>query len=247
MTPDALKRYARHLVLKEIGGPGQQALLSSSAVIVGAGGLGGPAGLYLAAAGVGQITLIDDDKIEASNLQRQVQFVHTDIGMPKARVMADTLDELNPDIKVKFENVRLDADNARELLSKHDIIIDGTDSFETRFVINRVSRELGIPLVSGAIGRFDGQVALYNSGNEQPCYQCLVPAIPPQAETCSEVGVVGALAGVIGSMMALETVKQITGAGKTLAGRLWILDGLSAESRTVQLAKDPNCPICSER
>jgi len=151
MTPEDLKRYARHLVLKEIGGPGQQALLAAKIVIVGAGGLGGPAGLYLAAAGCGQITLIDDDVVDASNLQRQVQFVHTDIGMDKAIVMADTLRDLNPDLKIIAKSTRLTEENANELLSGHDIILDGTDSFETRFVVNSAAMSLGIPLVSGAL------------------------------------------------------------------------------------------------
>jgi len=244
MTPDALKRYARHLVLKEIGGPGQQALISSKVVIVGAGGLGGPVGLYLAAAGVGHITIIDDDVVDPSNLQRQVQFVHTDIGMEKAIVMADTLDDLNPDVVAKGKTVRLTEDNATSLLSDHDIIIDGTDSFETRYVINSACLALNIPLVSGALGRFDGQVAIFPSDRSGPCYRCLVPEIPPNAETCSEVGVVGALAGVVGSLMALETIKLITGAGEPLTGKLWIYDGLKAQSRTVKLQKDPACKAC---
>lgn len=244
MTPENLKRYARHLVLKEIGGPGQQALLSASAVIIGAGGLGGPAGLYLAAAGFGRITIIDDDVVELSNLQRQVQFVHSDIGGPKAQVMGDTLRDLNPELNIQFKNERLNHDNAKALIEGHDIILDGTDSFETRFIVNKVSQQLGIPLVSGAIGRFDGQVGVFNSDPDGPCYQCLVPHAPPQAATCSEVGVVGALAGVIGSMMALEAIKHVAGAGETLAGRLWVFDGLQAESRTVRLVKDPACPIC---
>ncbi len=244
MTPHDIKRYARHIVLKEIGGPGQQALLSAKVAIIGAGGLGGPAGLYLAAAGCGQITLIDDDIVDASNLQRQVQFVHTDVGMDKSIVMADTLKDLNPDIKVIPKSERLDAQNASSLLSGHDIILDGTDSFETRFIINEAVLRLKLPLVSGALGRFDGQVAVFDAGLETPCYRCLVPETPPGAETCAEVGVVGALAGVVGSMMALETIKLITGAGETLTGRLWIFDGLRAESRTVALSKDPLCPAC---
>ncbi len=245
MTPDALKRYARHLVLKEIGGPGQQALIESKVVIIGAGGLGGPVGLYLAAAGVGQITIIDDDVIEASNLQRQVQFVHTDIGMEKAVVMADTLDDLNPDVKAVGKRERLTSRNARSLISGHDIVIDGTDSFETRFNVNRACLAEQLALVSGALGRFNGQVSIFSSDGNGPCYQCLVPDIPPDAATCEQVGVVGALAGVVGSMMALETIKLITGAGEPLTGRLWIYDGLKADSRTVKLTKDPNCPACS--
>ncbi len=244
MTPDSIERYARHLVLKEIGGPGQQALLAAKVAIVGAGGLGGPAGLYLAAAGVGEVTLIDDDVVEASNLQRQVQFVHTDIGMPKAVVMGDTLKDLNPDITVHNYVTRLTDDNAQELLKGQDVILDGVDSFETRFAINRAALALETPLISGALGRFDGQVAGFPGDRNGACYRCFVPQIPPDAETCSEVGVVGALAGVIGSIMALEVIKLITGAGQSLCGRLYLYDGLSGEGRTVSLPRDPNCPEC---
>lgn len=245
MNSASIERYARHLVLKEIGGPGQQALLSAKAVIIGAGGLGGPAGLYLAAAGVGQITIIDDDIIEASNLQRQVQFTHSDIGMGKAVVMADTLDDLNPDIKAIASPHRLTAGNAKTLLSGHDIVIDGVDSFETRYAINAACLALRTPLVSGALGRFNGQVSAFKSDGVGPCYRCLVPDIPPDAETCAAIGVVGALAGIVGSVMALEVIKIITGAGDPLFGRLWLYDGLAADSRTIGLPRDPACPACS--
>lgn len=244
MGPDAIERYARHLVLKEIGGPGQQALLGSRVAIVGAGGLGGPAGLYLAAAGVGHITLIDDDRVDASNLQRQVQFVHTDVGMGKALVMADTLRDLNPDVHMTQQDLRLTETNATQILENHDVILDGTDSFETRFHINAAALALGIPLVSGAIGRWNGQVSVFASDGRSPCYRCLVPDVPPDAETCSAVGVVGALAGFVGSMMALETIKLLTKAGDPLVGKLWLCDGLKSESRTITLQKDPQCPAC---
>lgn len=245
MNPDAINRYARHLVLKEIGGPGQQALLQSRVVIVGAGGLGGPAGLYLAAAGVGHITIIDDDKVDASNLQRQVQFISSDIGMDKATIMADTLDDLNPDVTTRGIVQRLNADNAHALLQGADIVIDGVDDFKARFITNDACLRLGLPLVSGALGRFKGQVSVFNTDADAPCYRCLVPDIPPDSETCAAVGVVGALAGVIGSVMALEVIKLITGAGDSLAGRLWLYDGLAAESRTITLPKDAACPACS--
>lgn len=245
MTPDYVNRYARHLVLKEIGGAGQQALLAAKVAIVGAGGLGGPAGLYLAAAGVGHITIIDDDVVEASNLQRQVQFVTTDIGMEKSSVMADTLDDLNPDVQAKGYVGRLNKRNAADLLKGHDIILDGVDDFDTRFAINDAALSLGIPLVSGALGRFEGQVSAFLSDKKSPCYRCFVPQVPPNAETCSQVGVIGALAGVIGSMMALEVIKIITGAGDPLIGKIWLFDGLKAEARTVALPQDPNCPACS--
>jgi len=245
VTPDSIERYARHLVLKEIGGPGQQALLAAKVCIIGAGGLGGPAGLYLAAAGAGHITLIDNDEVDPTNLQRQVQFIHTDVGMPKATIMADTLRDLNPDIKVKAEQVFLNEGNAETLLKGHDLVLDGTDTFETRFLINETCLRLNIPLVSGALGRFDGQVSAFANDGSGPCYRCLVTDIPPDAETCAQVGVVGALAGVIGSVMALETIKLITGAGETFCGKVWIFNGLKAESRTVTLPKDPNCLACS--
>jgi len=245
MTPDSIKRYARHLVLKEIGGPGQQALLEARVAIIGAGGLGGPVGLYLAAAGVGHITIIDDDIVDVSNLQRQVQFVTTDIGMEKAVVMTDTLADLNPDISTKNHVIRLTPDNAQSLLKGHDLIIDGVDDFATRFAINDAALALKTPLVSGALGRFNGQVSAHFSNGDGPCYRCLVPEIPPNAETCSEVGVVGALTGIIGSVMAMEVIKLITKAGNPLCGKLWLYDGLKAEARTITLPKDPQCAACA--
>ena len=245
MKPESIKRYARHLVLKEIGGPGQQALLGSRVAIIGAGGLGGPVGLYLAAAGVGHITIIDDDKVDVSNLQRQVQFVTGDIGTEKAIGLASTLTNLNPDITAKGITTRLTPNNAQSLLDGHDLIIDGVDDFTSRFTINETALSLKIPLVSGALGRFQGQVSAHYSNGEGPCYRCLVPDIPPDAETCSEVGVVGALAGIIGSVMALEVIKLITKAGDPLCGKLWLYDGLKAEARTVILPKDPQCTACA--
>jgi molybdopterin/thiamine biosynthesis adenylyltransferase len=244
MRPEQIERYARHLVLKEIGGPGQAALLDAKVAIVGAGGLGGPAGLYLAAAGVGHITIIDDDVVEPSNLQRQIQFVHMDRGMSKAVVMADTLIELNPDTSPTPIQKRLTSGNAVNLLKGHDVVLDGVDDFQSRYDMNAACLSLGIPLISGALGRFNGQVSLFPSDGTGPCYRCFVPDIPPNAETCAQVGVVGALAGIIGSMMALETVKYITGAGETLSGKLWIYDGLSCDSRTLTLSKDPDCAAC---
>lgn len=246
MNPDQLSRYARHLVLKEIGGPGQAALLGARVVIVGAGGLGGPAGLYLAAAGVGHITVIDDDNVEASNLQRQVQFMQSDIGRGKARAMAKRLQELNPDTQTQIHETRLTNMNAPSLIAGADIVLDGTDSFQTRFAVNAAALAHNIPLVSGALGRFEGQLSSFKNDADvgTPCYCCLVPDIPPDAPTCAAVGVVGALAGMIGSMMALEAIKIITGAGEPLYGRLFLYDGLSMQARTVNLPKDPQCFAC---
>ena len=244
MKPESVTRYARHLVLKEIGGPGQQALLAARVVIIGAGGLGGPAGLYLAAAGVGHITLIDDDAVELSNLQRQIQFGVKDIGQPKAASMAQSLGAINPEVTLTAHPVRLTAKNARELLRGHDVILDGVDDFASRFVINDAALALKIPLVSGALGRFNGQVSAFRNDGQSACYRCLVPEIPPDAQTCSQVGVIGALAGLIGSAMALETVKLITGAGEDLYGKLWLYDGLKSEARTIKLPRDTQCPAC---
>ena len=246
MRPNEIERYARHLVLKEIGGPGQQALLKSRVLVIGAGGLGGPAGLYLAAAGIGYLEVLDDDAVDLSNLQRQIQFSETDIGKDKSSAMARRLKDINPDISISFKNQRLNEKNAQDLIKSFDVVLDGTDNFETRFLVNQASFATQTPLISGAIGRFDGQVSIFNTNDQSPCYQCLVPAIPPQAQTCSEVGVVGALAGIIGSMMALETIKHITGTGNTLNGRVWLFDGMRGESRTISLPKDPACPVCAQ-
>ncbi len=244
LTPDQIDRYARHLTLREVGGSGQNALLAARVALVGAGGLGGPAGLYLAAAGVGQITLIDDDVVEASNLQRQIQFTPDDLDAGKAQVMGDHLEKLNADCKVTPIAKRLTMENAAELLGGHDVILDGTDSFKTRFAINAVSRSLGIPLVSGALGRFDMQLGVFNVSETSPCYRCFVADAPVDEENCATHGVLGAIAGMGGSMMAMEAIKLITGAGDALDGRLYMFDALRADGRTIRLARDPNCACC---
>ena len=244
LSPSQISRYARHLTLKEIGGPGQNALLAANVAIIGAGGLGGPAGLYLAAAGVGRVTLIDDDDVETSNLQRQVQFNPSDVGLGKAQIMGDTLEDLNPDCVVMRRNIRLTDNNAAELLSGHDVVLDGTDSFAARFAINAASRALGIPLVSGALGRFDLQLGVFNAGEESPCYRCFVHDAPEMEQDCATHGVLGAMAGMGGSMMAMEAIKLITGAGDVLDGRLYVFDALRAEGRTIRLSRDTGCPVC---
>ena len=248
-----VERYARHLVLREIGGPGQQKLKAAKVLLVGMGGLGAPAGLYLAAAGVGRIGLLDPDEVSLSNLQRQVLYGVDDLGRGKAQSAGLRLSHLNPEIELEPIPERLDAANAAALVRPWDLVLDGTDDFATRFAVNAACVAEGKPLVSGAIGRWSGQVGVFGAGTTRgrpvaerlPCYQCLVPEIPPDAETCSVVGVVGALAGVIGSMMALEAIKLITGAGEPLSGRLLIYDGLAGESRTVRVGADPECPICA--
>jgi molybdopterin/thiamine biosynthesis adenylyltransferase len=251
-SADERERYARHILLKEIGGAGQQRLKAAHAAIVGVGGLGAPAALYLAAAGVGRLTLIDDDSVALSNLQRQVLFATRDIGAPKAAVGAATLHALNPHVEIEARRTRLDESNAGALLAGADVVLDGTDDYATRFAVNLACHAGGVPLVSGAVGRWDGQLAVFASGTTRgaplaerlPCYRCFVPETPPDAEHCAEAGVVGALTGVIGAAMALEAIKLIARAGKPLTGRILLFDGLAGEAHTVRLAPDPDCPVC---
>ena len=243
-SDEEVERYARHLVLREIGGPGQQALKAARVLIVGAGGLGAPAALYLAAAGVGELAMVDADTVALSNLQRQVLYGAADEGRVKVEAAVERLAALNANVRVTPLPQMLTEANARELVRGFDLVLDGVDDFATRFAVNAACVAEGVTLVSGAIGRWTGQVGVFAG---QPCYQCLVPEIPPDAETCAVVGVVGALAGVIGSMMALEAVKLISGAGQPLTGRLLICDALAAETHTVRIGADPACPICGHR
>jgi len=236
-----VERYARHLVLREVGGPGQQKLKAARVLLVGMGGLGAPAALYLATAGVGTLGLADADTVSLSNLQRQVLYQTADVGRLKVEVAAERLAAINPHVAVETHPVWLDGANAGDLVSRYDLILDGTDDFSTRFAVSDACVAHGKTLVSGALGRWTGQVGVFQG---KPCYRCLVPEVPPDADTCALVGVVGALAGVIGSMMALEAVKLLTGAGQSLAGRLLIHDALSSETRTVRIGTDPACPAC---
>jgi molybdopterin-synthase adenylyltransferase len=240
-SDEEVERYARHLVLREVGGPGQQKLKAAQILIVGAGGLGAPAALYLAAAGVGTLVLVDPDRVDRSNLQRQVLYCEGDIDRLKTDAAIDRLVGINPDIAVEGLSLAVTAENAEQIVTGFDLVLDGTDDFATRFAVNAACVACNIPLVSGAIGRWTGQVGVFG---RTPCYRCLVPEVPPDAETCSAVGVVGALAGVIGSMMALEAIKLITGAGDVLTGRLLIYDALSAQTRTVKIGADPDCSVC---
>ena len=242
-TDEEIERYARHLVLREVGGPGQQKLKAATVLIVGAGGLGAPAALYLAAAGVGSIRIVDPDVVDLSNLQRQIIYAGADRGRSKVDASAERLLGLNPNVAVVALNQAFDDTTADALLGGVDLVLDGTDNFAVRFSVNAACVRHGVPLVSGAIGRWTGQVGVFG---RKPCYRCLVPEIPPDAETCAAFGVIGALAGVIGSMMALEAIKLITGAGETLSGRLLIYDALAAETRTVRVAGDPDCPVCGQ-
>ncbi|MNU53200.1 Molybdopterin-synthase adenylyltransferase [compost metagenome] len=240
-SDEEVDRYARQLVLSEIGGPGQQALKRARVLIVGLGGVGAPAALYLAAAGVGTLGLIDADAVALSNLQRQIIFTSADAERPKVEAGAAHLAALNPHVAVEPFIERLTPDNARARIEGFDVALDGTDDFDTRFAVNAACVATGTPLVSGALGRWSGQVGVFAG---RPCYQCLVPESPPDAETCARVGVVGALAGVIGAMAALEAIKLITGAGRPLTGRLMLYDGLAGSSRVARVAADPACPVC---
>ena len=241
-SDDEIERYARHLVLFEVGGPGQQRLKAARVGLIGLGGVGAPAALYLAAAGIGTLRLIDDDTVALSNLQRQIAFSVADIGRPKVEAGAEALTALNPHVRVEPFVERLTEANAAGLIEGCDVVIDGTDDFATRFAVNAACVAARIPLVSGALGRWNGQVGVFTG---RPCYRCLVPGAPPEAETCARVGVMGALAGVVGSMVALEAIKLIAGAGRPLTGRLLIYDGLAGTARTVTVAADPDCPACA--
>lgn len=246
MKTEDVERYARHLVLKEIGGPGQARLKKAKVLIIGAGGLGAPASLYLAAAGIETIGIMDDDTVALSNLQRQVLFSAAEIGTPKTSAAALALGRLNPYVQINAHQCRFGPDTAA-LIKGYDLVLDGTDNFETRFAINAACHAAAIPLIVGAAIRFDGQVACFDSHQgKTACYRCLVPSLPEETQTCENTGVVGALTGVIGSMMALEAIKIITQAGTPLFGRLMIYDGLSGQARTLRLPPDPACPVCGD-
>ena len=247
MLSDAeLDRYARQIILPAFGGAGQAKLKGAHVAIVGAGGIGCPAITYLAAAGVGKLTIIDHDRIELSNLQRQPLFTDADLGALKAEVAADAARRINPHVEAVAAPERLDTDNTGALLAGAGLILDGCDNFATRLAVNRAAVALQIPLLSAAIGAFEGQVALYEGWRaDSPCYACLVGDDPDRPGiNCAEQGVMGALAGMVGTMAALEAVRALTGWGRTLTGRLTILDMLDRRWREVAVAKEPECPIC---
>ncbi|HEV7341455.1 MAG TPA: molybdopterin-synthase adenylyltransferase MoeB [Sphingopyxis sp.] len=246
LTDAELDRYARQIILPAFGGAGQAKLKAAHVAIVGAGGIGCPAITYLAAAGVGRLTIVDDDVVELSNLQRQPLFTDSDIGSLKAAVAADAVRRINPHVVAVAVAERLDATNAAALLSGATLILDGCDNFATRLAVNHAAVALQIPLLSAAIGAFEGQVALYEGWRPgSPCYACLVGDDPNQEGlNCAETGVMGALAGMIGTMAALEAVRALTGWGSALTGRLAIIDMLDRRWREVAVAEDPECPIC---
>ncbi len=248
LTPDQHKRYHRHTLLPEMGEEGQQKLLGSKVLVLGAGGLGSPAAMYLAAAGVGTLGIVDMDVVDESNLQRQLLHTVDRVGERKVDSAKKTLTALNPDVNVVGYDVRLAADNVLDIIDGYDIIVDGTDNFPTRYLVNDASLLIEIPVVHGSIHRFEGQVSVF-SPYRGPCYRCLVPEPPPPelAPSCAEAGVVGVLPGIVGSIQALETIKVLLGIGDPLIGRLVSYDALEQSFRTFKLHRDPACPACGPR
>jgi adenylyltransferase/sulfurtransferase len=248
MLSDAeLERYARHIVLKEVGGAGQAKLAQAQVCVVGAGGIGSPVIQYLAAAGVGHLTLIDDDRIELSNLQRQTLFGTADVGRPKADVARDAVARLNPHVTVTVHRTRIDASNAASLVAGSDVVVDGTDNFATRLVVADAALAARVPLVAAAVGEFEGQLGVFRGWEaDKPCYRCFVGADPERPDrSCADTGVLGALTGIVGSMAAMEAIRAITGFGEDSAGKLLLIDTLALRFRTLLLPKDPGCPACA--
>ena len=250
LSDEQIERYARHILLPEVGGNGQSRLLKSSVLVIGAGGLGSPVVMYLAAAGVGTIGVIDDDLVDLSNLQRQILHTTSRLNMAKVDSAKQIVGELNPDVALIPHRERLDVNNVERLIADYDLVVDGSDNFDTRFLINDACFLASKTLISGAILRFEGQISTYKAhlGSEHHCYRCIFPAPPPPGmiPSCSEAGVFGALAGVVGSAQAVETLKELLGIGKTLAGYLLIYDGLDTTWRKVRVRPDPSCPLCGK-
>lgn len=247
-TDDQLERYSRHLILKEIGVRGQKKLLAARVLVIGAGGLGSPAAMYLAAAGVGTIGIIDDDVVDLSNLQRQIIHGTGNVGMPKVESAAETVTSINPDVTVKPYHIRVSAGNIAELIAGYDVIVDAADNFSTKFLINDACVLAGKPYIYGGALRFEGQLMTYVPGRG-PCYRCIFRDMPAAGEvpSCKETGVLGAVVGVIGSMQAVEAVKLILGVGKPLTARLMTFDALAMTCRAVPLPeREPDCPVCGE-
>ena len=247
LSPEELQRYSRHLTLPDFGQEGQEKLKAASVLLVGAGGLGSPAAMYLAAAGVGRIGLVDFDNVEASNLQRQVLYGTSDVGTPKLEAAKERLEDLNPHITIDTHELRLTSDNALDVIADYDVVADGTDNFPTRYLVNDACVMTGTPNVYASIFRFEGQVSVFAT-EDGPCYRCVYEEPPPPGlvPSCAEGGVLGVLPGMVGTMQATEVIKLITGIGEPLIGRLLMIDALSMTFRTLKLRKNPDCPVCSE-
>jgi adenylyltransferase/sulfurtransferase len=255
LSPDELERYARHIVLREVGGPGQNALKRARVLVVGAGGLGAPALLYLAAAGVGTLGVVDDDTVSLSNLQRQVIHATPDIGVAKVETAAAAIRRLNPHVAVELHAARLDAGNALDLLGRYDLVADGSDNFATRYLVSDACYFAKRPLVTAAVGTFDGTLTTIRAheksadGMPNPSYRCLFPEPPPPGTVpaCAEAGILGAVAGVLGSLMALEVIREIVGFGEGLVGRLLMIDARSMRFETLRYGRDPANPLSGEQ
>ena len=247
LSPDELQRYSRHLTLPEFGREGQENLKNSSVLLVGAGGLGSPAATYLAAAGVGRIGLVDFDEVEASNLQRQILYGTSDVGRPKLDAASERLEDLNPHVDVETHEVRLTSDNALDIIDDYDVVADGTDNFPTRYLVNDACVMTGTPNVYASIFRFEGQVSVFGT-EDGPCYRCLYEEPPPPGlvPSCAEGGVLGILPGFIGTLQATEVIKLLADVGEPLIGRLLMVDALNMDFRTVNVPKNPDCPVCGE-
>jgi molybdopterin/thiamine biosynthesis adenylyltransferase len=247
-TEDQVRRYARHVILPGIGGDGQQTLMEAKVLVIGAGGLGSPAAMYLAAAGVGTLGLVDFDKVELSNLQRQLLHDTDDVGRPKVDSARDRLNDLNPNVEVVTHETLLTSENAFDILGGYDVVMDGTDNFPVRYLVNDAAQMLGKPLVYGSIYQWEGQASVFMPGRDAPCYRCLFPEPPPPGTvpSCAEGGVFGVLPGIIGSVQAVEAIKLVLGVGDPLVGKLLIYDALSNEFTTVKLRWDPDCPVCGK-
>ena len=247
LSNEQIERYSRHIILPDVGGGGQKKLLSSRVLLLGMGGLGSPAALYLAAAGIGKMGLVDFDTVELSNLQRQIIHTTNDLGKSKVRSARETIQAINPDVRVQEHKERLSVDNVMEIISHYDLVVDGTDNFPTRFLLNDACVMAGKPIVYGAIFRFEGQVSVFDP-DQGPCYRCLIPEMPPPGSVprCQEAGVLGILPGIIGALQATEAIKLVLGVGKPLIGRLLLFDALDMELSEMKLSKNPKCPACGE-
>jgi sulfur-carrier protein adenylyltransferase/sulfurtransferase len=247
-TEDEVLRYARHIILPNIGGEGQRKLVGSKVLVIGAGGLGSPAAMYLAAAGVGTLGILDFDRVDVTNLQRQLLHDTADVGRPKVESAKDRINELNPNVEVISHDVALTSENAFEILGDYEVIVDGTDNFPVRYLVNDATQMLGKPLVYGSIYQFEGQATVFLPGPNAPCYRCLFPEPPPPGTvpSCAEGGVFGVLPGIVGSIQAVEAIKLIVGIGEPLVGRLLLFDSLAMEFRAVKLKWDPDCPVCGK-
>ncbi len=246
LTPEQVNRYSRHLIMPQIGSQGQRRLMNAKVLMLGAGGLGSPSAVYLSLAGVGTIGLVDFDVVDLSNLQRQILHQNDDVGRPKVISAKETINRFNPDVNVKVHETMLSAENAMEIISQYDVVVNGADNFPSRYLVNDACYLLGKPLVDGSILLFDGQATVYLPG--KGCYRCLFPSPPPPGEvpSCAEAGVLGALTGLVGSIQAIEAAKLLLEVGESLSSRLLLIDALTMEFRTVKIRRNPNCPLCGD-